>query len=115
MSALTTFTTAKGAKIELFVAAAGKINVHANGKWIGIMAAMVDNVAHGKVLTLVGQQTMIAVGNAADDVAAAIKDAAQQAADAAQQADQRWAAYAKTPEGKAEAMMTRFDREDRED
>ena len=115
MQALTTFTTAKGAKIELFAAATGKINVHANGKWIGVMASMVDNATHGKAITLVGQQTMIAVGAAANDVSSAINAAAQQAADAAKQADQRWAAYAQTPEGKAEAMMNRFEREDRED
>jgi hypothetical protein len=115
MQALTTFKNPKGATIELFGANTGAINVHANRKWVGVVAAMVNNATHGKVLTLVGQQTMIAVGAAADDVAAAMTAAAQQAAGAERQAGQRWAAYAQTPEGKAEAMMARFDREDRED
>lgn len=115
MNALTTFVSPRGSKIELFATQTGAVSVHANGKWVGIMAAIVDNATHGKVITLVGQATMIAAGAAADDVAAAVKAAAQQTAYAAQRADQQWAAHANTPEGKVEAMMARFDHEDRED
>ena len=115
MQALTTYSTAKGAKIELFAAAAGKINVHANGKWIGVMAGLVDSAANGKVIALVGQATVVTVGAALADVEAAISAAKQQAGEAAQKADQHWTAYAATPEGKAEALLVKIDRQESED
>lgn len=115
MQALTTYTTTKGAKIELFAASAGKINVHANGKWIGIMASLADSAANGKVITLVGQATVVTVGAALAEVEAAVKAAAQQATEAAQQANQRCEAYAATPEGKAEALLVKIDRQESED
>lgn len=114
MNVLATLTTAKGTKIELIAAAQGAVSVNANGKFVGMLEALTDNAAHGKVITLKGQQSIVPVGDSANLVVAAIA-ASKAAADKAKaDADAHWAAHAQTPEGIYEAAMVRISRQEQE-
>lgn len=108
MSKLGTLTTPKGATIDLVAASNGAVSVLANGKFVGMLDALVDTSAHGKVIKLKGVASVVAVGDASDLVIAAIAASKAIAAEKAQAAQAKWDTYTNTAEGKCEALMAKI-------
>lgn len=110
MTTLATYKTASGAQIELIKAnAPGQIELKVNGKFVGMLDSIKSHDQHGNVITIKGSQSLITIpSDQMHGVEAAIEKMHKIDAEKVTATVAKIAAYAKTDEGKIEALLARI-------